>query len=214
MSFIQRYLKENDFFIDAGANIGVYSLLASSLVGLEGCVYSFEPVPTTFHRLQKNIAQNRIKNIKSFQVALGEKTEQLQFTVDEDETNHVVSDKSQRLTVSVPSMPLSEAVPMDASWAMAKVDLEGYELFFLRGARNLLEKLNPPVLLLEINNSFSRYGYLANDIYSFLENFGYQAATYNANLNQLSFDEATWNDVLFISKAHRGFVQQRLDTFS
>ncbi|MBE9158409.1 FkbM family methyltransferase [Nodosilinea sp. LEGE 06152] len=212
MNFIRRYLKTDDFFIDAGANIGIYSLLASSLVGIKGCVYSFEPIPSTFRRLQKNITQNNITNIKSFQIALGESFEQLKFTLDQDETNHVVPDASQHLAVSVSSMPLSEAVPLDIPWAMAKVDLEGYELFFLRGAYKLLKNSNPPVILLEINNSFSRYGYSEKDIYCLLEDFGYEASTYDADSNRLDFKTDTWNDVLFISKDRKDFVLQRLST--
>ena len=55
MNLLLRYLRPGDEFIDIGANIGIYSLLAGSRVGLDGKVYCFEPDTITFHKLKQNI---------------------------------------------------------------------------------------------------------------------------------------------------------------
>jgi hypothetical protein len=92
MTFIQRYLRPGDIFIDAGANIGVYTLLARSIVGQDGHIHAFEPVPETLARLKKNIRDNNLENVTIYPLALGESTENLKFTCTEDATNHAVSD--------------------------------------------------------------------------------------------------------------------------
>ena len=47
-NFFINFLKEGDVFIDIGAHVGYYSVLASDLVGASGKVYAFEPTPRTF----------------------------------------------------------------------------------------------------------------------------------------------------------------------
>ncbi|HSN66264.1 MAG TPA: hypothetical protein VLS94_06460, partial [Fusibacter sp.] len=54
MRFVQRYLRPGDNFIDIGANIGEYTLLACSIIGDSGSVSAFEPVPKTVDRLKEN----------------------------------------------------------------------------------------------------------------------------------------------------------------
>lgn len=62
-------INENDVVFDIGANVGVFSLYASTKKGTK--VYSFEPHPINFELLSKNIAINSRDNINAFQIALG-----------------------------------------------------------------------------------------------------------------------------------------------
>ena len=55
---VLNYLKSGDCFVDVGANIGYYSVLAAEQVGRQGYVAAFEPEPKNFSLLQKNIAHN------------------------------------------------------------------------------------------------------------------------------------------------------------
>lgn len=73
----QRMIKPGMTIIDAGANIGLYSLIGSSLIGDSGKVLAFEPSKETFRRLQSNIKLNGFTNITPFNYALGEKSETL-----------------------------------------------------------------------------------------------------------------------------------------
>jgi FkbM family methyltransferase len=61
--FIVKALKPGDIFIDVGANIGCYSILASKLVGVNGIVFAVEPVPPTLDVLRLNVKMNRLRNI-------------------------------------------------------------------------------------------------------------------------------------------------------
>jgi len=66
-------LRKGDIFIDVGANIGLMSIFASKVLGNKGLVYSFEPEPGTFSILKKNIEINLIRNIRIYNIGLGEK---------------------------------------------------------------------------------------------------------------------------------------------
>ncbi len=74
---IRKYVNIGDTFIDIWANIGYDSLLASTIVGAEWDVFSFEPSTKNFDRLQRNIILNNFVNIKAFQIWIGDKKETL-----------------------------------------------------------------------------------------------------------------------------------------
>ena len=65
-------IEKSEVFIDVGANIGYYSLLAAKIMNNNNkVIMSFEPVHETYRRLKKNISVNNVSNIKSYNVALG-----------------------------------------------------------------------------------------------------------------------------------------------
>jgi len=68
-------IKEGDTVVDVGANIGIFTILASKLVGNEGRVYAIEPDKENYELLRKNLELNKIKNVRSFNIALGKKNE-------------------------------------------------------------------------------------------------------------------------------------------
>ncbi|MEN6547163.1 MAG: FkbM family methyltransferase, partial [Armatimonadia bacterium] len=68
---LKAILASTHTFVDVGANIGYYALLASRLLR-QGSVFAYEPVPTTFEWLQRNIQLNRSRNIESFPVAVSD----------------------------------------------------------------------------------------------------------------------------------------------
>ncbi|HKY18380.1 MAG TPA: FkbM family methyltransferase [Rhizomicrobium sp.] len=67
--YIQSGLGPGDVFVDVGANIGYFSLLAGSLVGPEGKVVAVEASPTIFRLLFANVQQNKFGNIRPAHVA-------------------------------------------------------------------------------------------------------------------------------------------------
>jgi len=69
-NFLLSNLNKNDCFIDIGANIGYYSFLASTIIGNEGFVYSFEPTSSHFNLIKETIKLNKFYNIKPFNVAI------------------------------------------------------------------------------------------------------------------------------------------------
>ena len=72
---IKQEVKEGNNVIDIGANIGYFTLLFAKLVGPNGKVFAFEPDPTNFSILKKNIEENNYDNVILSQKAISDKTE-------------------------------------------------------------------------------------------------------------------------------------------
>jgi FkbM family methyltransferase len=73
-AYVEATLRPGRVFIDVGANIGYYSMLASRLVGLSGSVVAIEPSPTNFSELKRNIALNHALNIRAIDMAVGDES--------------------------------------------------------------------------------------------------------------------------------------------
>src|SRR5262249_7151571 len=94
MSFVLHFLRPNDLFVDVGANIGSYTILASAAVGAS-CI-SFEPNPEAWQWLCKNVALNDVGPLVDAQrQAVGSSAGMLDVTTDEGPTNHIVSMKGE-----------------------------------------------------------------------------------------------------------------------
>jgi FkbM family methyltransferase len=79
--WILEQLAPGDVFIDVGANIGYYSLLASKLVGEFGLVVAIEPSPTIFNSLKNNLALNRVGNIRLVNMAVSDQLQVLRLFI-------------------------------------------------------------------------------------------------------------------------------------
>jgi FkbM family methyltransferase len=69
-AFLQRRLRTGDVFIDLGANVGYFTLLASRLVGETGTVVAIEAAPHIFSRLKKNLRRNKVTNVRAIEIAV------------------------------------------------------------------------------------------------------------------------------------------------
>lgn len=147
MALLLHVLRENDRFVDIGANIGSYSILAAGVCGAR--VLAFEPVPQTFAKLVRNLRVNGIEPLASGeQVAAGEATGILKFTADRDTMNQVASDDYAGKVIEVAVRALDELLA-EFPAVMWKVDVEGFEEQVLRGAGNVLRNSELRVVLLE-----------------------------------------------------------------
>ena len=66
--------------IDVGANVGFFTLLFSILVGQHGKVYAFEPHPRIYKYLRGNLALNTVKNVHTYNIALGSRNKTTHFS--------------------------------------------------------------------------------------------------------------------------------------
>ena len=138
MGFLLHTLRDKDFFIDIGANIGSYTVLASSAIGAK--TVCFEPVPSTYKRLMDNIKINNIGNkVESFNLALGNSTGEMYFSSDQNCMNHIIAhneNNSNKITVNVST--LDKELKRDPF--LIKIDVEGYELPVLEGGtKNIIQ---------------------------------------------------------------------------
>jgi FkbM family methyltransferase len=173
--FILANLKESDVFIDVGANIGYFSLLASTITPH---VYSIEPVPGTFKILEKNVSfNNRHNSIKTINIGLGDKAESLKILNEFGPKNRLVAngDSNKYSTVDVPVKTLDQVVEELGIKTVdfIKVDIEGFEYFFVRGALNTL-KTHKPLVLIEIEERRTmKFNKRADDVFQLFFDLGY-----------------------------------------
>lgn len=137
-NFLRNYLKPGDVVVDVGANIGFHTLIPSVTVGQEGKVYSIEAHPKTYKALCGNIKLNGFGNVKTYNLAMGEKQGHITFSDKrQDDRNSVVSNSD---GIKIEMKPLDSMDFSESSIALLKVDVEGYEKFVFEGAEQLLEK--------------------------------------------------------------------------
>jgi FkbM family methyltransferase len=133
-------LRPGDVFIDAGANIGIYTVLASSLVGPEGHVIAIEMMPDTCEILRAHVRLNQCRNVAIHNRALHcEEGASVDAFVTKNHYGQasIVIAAASSLTVPVKTVTLGSLIG-DNRIRLLKLDLEGAELLALRGAGDAL----------------------------------------------------------------------------
>jgi FkbM family methyltransferase len=201
--FVSRVLRRDMTVVDAGAHHGLYTLLASKLVGWEGRVIAIEPSPRECQRLERHLRLNRCSNTELVQCALGENQGEADlYVVDgfQDWCNSLrlpAVDEPVR-TVRVSVRRLDDIL---AEWGVTKVDflkldVEGAELSVLYSAMKLLNGESRPAILSEVRDTRTEpWGYAAREILQFLIRMDYRWFVIAAKgaLLPISCDQATYD---------------------
>lgn len=193
MTFALRYLRPGDAFVDVGANIGYYSLLASRANG-GSPVLALEPHPRASERLTENAALNFFDNIRVRAVAAGEDEGFAELTTGLVDENHIVfGDRGMNPTTRVPVVTLDAELGRQrielTSVALVKIDTEGFEANVLAGSQALLDCVPGPVWVVEVNGSGARYGTDDSAVVGTFLQRGYEAFRYLAQENRMvSYD--------------------------
>lgn len=173
--FLKQLVRPGEVVVDIGANLGSHAICLAHHVGVHGAVHAFEPHPVTFRRLQQNAQLNRLPQLQIYNVALGDTEGMVQLTsFPSDDLNRVVSrSESEVETVPVPLEPLDSFELFQRPISVLKVDVEGYELFVLRGARQTLKQT--AFLYFEVADAhFELFGYTTRDLLTLLHEEGWQ----------------------------------------
>lgn len=179
MSFVLHVLRPLDLFVDVGANIGSYSILAGGGAGAN--VLAFEPIPSTFSWLQKNIVLNALdERVNVMNLGLADLNGSISFSSDQDTVNHVLSEGERANSVEHVKVARLDDVLHGKNPIMIKIDVEGYESQVLAGAEATLA--NPALLavIVELNGSGKRYGKDDGEIHDLLLSKGFDSFHYEA----------------------------------
>lgn len=186
ISLLKRFLSDKSTFLDIGANIGWYTVIASLLMGDSGKVISFEPEPKNVDLLKKNCFINNINCVKIIEsIVLDEEKLMNLYLNSENFGDHSISEKTYLRTWSkkvddnnkivVKSITI-DSIFTDEEWknvSLIKIDTQGCESAVLRGMRGRLSKHRPPILLEFAPAHIYEAGYSAYEIFSFIENYNY-----------------------------------------
>ena len=214
MAFMARYLRPGDGFVDVGANVGVYTLFARSLIGAAGRLEAFEPGAKASQRLRENLALNGVTDqVRVHACAVGAESGVVRFTNSQDATNAIVTESTESPadSIEMPCARLDDV--LTGQYAMGKMDIEGAEPLALQGAEHMLAAQNPPVWLLEVNGACQRYGWSEEELAAWLGQRGYDLALYDADLGTLDYGPRPWlrqPNVLAIAQSARSNVTDRL----
>lgn len=138
MAFFAHLLRPGDVFVDVGANVGTYSILAAKACG--ATVHCFEPAEETLPRLRRNIELNGVAALVTVHpIALGGKKGNARFTRDCDCTNKFAHEDAADIQL-VPVERLDTVLADVHAFAM-KVDVEGAEPLVFAGADGVLNRL-------------------------------------------------------------------------
>jgi FkbM family methyltransferase len=215
MTFMRRYLRPGDGFIDGGANEGMYALLAGKLVGPAGEVHAFEAAPSYVDRLRANLAANGLGWVTVHPAALGAVTGRTSFAVRGSGSRiETAEDRDNGIeTIAAEMTRLEDALP-DRPWAMGKLDIEGAEQLALMGAESLVNRAEPPVWMLECVDRFlRRFGSSVLELRRWLGDRGFDFAGYDPCANRLVPvpDPAPGLvNVFAVARSRRGDVDARL----
>jgi FkbM family methyltransferase len=168
MAFLLHFLTPEDLFVDVGANIGSYTVLASAVCGARSI--SIEPDPDTMSSLRRNVEANDIvSRVHLIETAVGSQAGVISFTVGHDTTNRVATDADTRVREII-AQTLDEIL-QGRNPVLIKMDVEGYEPKVVAGAA---ETLKNPSLLAVITETADE------PVCSALNAAGFQIAAYDA----------------------------------
>lgn len=195
--------------LDVGANLGLYSLLLSRLVGPSGRVVAFEPDPSLHALLCENCAANGAQNVAPHRLALGSAPERMvlsRLTLNSGD-NHLGSDAEAtfRRPVEVEVASLDTLMP-GLRPDLVKVDVQGWELKVLRGMEATLRASDGVGLFLEVCPKWlRRAGDTPEGLHAFLGGLGFR---FHSTVDWAELDEAS-----FMGMTRRLRGQDHVDLF-
>jgi len=176
MAFTLHMLQNSDQFVDVGANVGVFTLLATHA---GASAIAFEPVPAAATILEENVRINGIgERVRLQRAGVGEQAGTIQMTIDRAGSNRVMpgANGSSEL-LQVPLTTLDEALA-GAAPSMIKIDVEGFEAAVLRGGARTLASDSLLAVIVECNGQAQRYGFDPDEPRKRLLDAGFEAYAY------------------------------------
>lgn len=181
--FLCHFLKEGMVFVDVGAHIGEYVILASRRVGMAGEVHAFEPQPQLAELLARSLELNGIANCVLNRAAALNIDGTVELEIPNELSRAVVRVGPERRRAVGASKLVVPSIRLDTYRAqrisnrrvdLIKIDVEGAELLVLQGAYEVLQQ--GPVIVLEYaEHNMRSFGYDGATLLAFLQRLGYHA---------------------------------------
>ncbi|OII67483.1 FkbM family methyltransferase [Streptomyces sp. CC77] len=223
--WLRRRLRPGDVFVDVGANIGYYSLLASRLVGDTGQVVAIEASPAFHERLLQQVRLNGCGNVRAVNSAVSDAERNLTFVLASSRnlgSNSIVPyDGPAESSFDIAAKPLPDLLdPIEIARArVIKIDVEGAEGSVVRGLEPLLDELRPDAeITVEVTpDRMARLGDSADELLDTMQRHGfhvyrltndYAAGSYPAAVRRPAHVPVRWRGKL---TAESDLVFSRID---
>ncbi len=200
VSFMLHILKANDTFIDVGANIGTYSLLALSIN--QCSVHAFEPNANSRKLLSENLSLNLGQHpLIIHSEALSNYNGTANFTSELKTKNYLLRDKPEQLQYELVQVRKLDSFIFESP-TLLKIDVEGSELEVLEGALKTIKNKNLLGIIIEmVHNDQNSHD---KDILFFLHNEGFYPISYepfSRKITKLSSINNQTANTIFIRSA-------------
>lgn len=208
--YLNSFLTPEMTFVDAGANQGEFTLFAAKRL-TNGKVYAFEPVNSNLESLTRNVALNAFNNVTIIPKGLYHEPKELPIYTSHDTVLN--GGRHEGLSTIYPDdyrkdlEQTIELVPFDDTlldkldrFDFLKIDIEGAELFALKGMRQSLQKFHPQILI-ELNaDTAKNAGYAVGDLVQFLTELNYKSyRIFRGKLQEMEWnDSLDWGNFVFI----------------
>jgi FkbM family methyltransferase len=202
MSFLLHYLREGDLFLDIGANVGAYTVLASAAARAR--TYAFEPSPAAIHSLRGNIELNRIAdrvNIEPY--AIGRAPGSVSMSTGGPSAMHHIGAEGSSSRIEMRTIDSYHLNP-----SIMKIDVEGYEAEVLAGAIETAACPELVAIITEDNDDSLKYGDGIQSISSFMSQHGFTAVTYDPWQRKITAKHKRSDNTLYLRDIEN--VQRRV----
>ena len=180
---MKKTIKKGMTVIDIGANIGYYTLMFADLAGEKGRVYAFEPDPSNYRLLVKNIEANGYKNVIAMQKAVSNKSGVIDFYHSEghrgDHRSYDPGD-GERKKIKVKSETIDRFTGKKIIPDIVKIDVQGAEFLVIQGMKNLIKRNKGLTILCEFCPRYmKKAGFSPGRFLDLLEQLGFELALIN-----------------------------------
>ena len=152
VEMIKKLIKPGMKCLDIGGQSGFYTCLIASLVGDNGRVYAFEPKPSNYRLLVKNVEENNYKNrVQHYQLACSNKAAPMDAY--EVSNMYVLGKVDGAKKVTILTVRVDDVIKESIDFI--KIDVEGHEPAAIEGMSSLIERCKP-IILSEINEYWLR----------------------------------------------------------
>ncbi len=176
MCFVLHFLQEDDLFVDVGANVGCFTLLASGAKRAK--TIAIEPIPQNFKYLRNNLIINGLEDkVEALNIGLSDKKGFLNFTQNNSQNNHVANENdTDTIKVEVKTL---DNVLKGKQPILLKIDVEGFEKAVIDGSIHTLKQKSLEVIIIELVGLGERYSFNESDIQTILSAHGFNKYEYN-----------------------------------
>jgi FkbM family methyltransferase len=203
--------------LDIGANVGYWSLNLAQTVNLTQKVFAFEPIKSNYERIVEHLKVNKMENkVTVFNVGLGDKIDRADFNISELDKSNKSKTFNASLRQSVTGV--CDIVTLDSlveennivNIGFIKIDVEGYEIKALRGAKNFLEQ-NRPIIYGEFTpNLIESVHDKPEEIFNLLQDYYFYQENVDHSFTQLK-GTSFHRDLLIIPKEKLEYVKGKVN---
>jgi FkbM family methyltransferase len=187
--FIESTLKPGDMFIDVGAHVGYFTLLAGRQVGPAGTVLSIEPNLVALEQLRQNVEHSHLGNVHVAHTACGDSYDPVRLYLHTDSNSSMASLSAANATsgaaVDVACTTLDDLCQERGlpRAHLVKIDVEGAELSVLRGMERILREVRPVIVLELEPHLLEGFGATTASILTLLAGYDYRVSPLGGHSN-------------------------------